>query len=63
VGFDPRDQGVVMHLRDLRGDGEGKGRTNDSGSLDELICMAEILFSSQVCTFISSRDVHHHHLY
>jgi hypothetical protein len=28
----------------------------DSWSLDELIRMAEILFSSQVCAFISSRD-------
>jgi hypothetical protein len=28
---------------------EGEGRTNDSGSLDELVCTAEILFSSQVC--------------
>jgi hypothetical protein len=35
---------------------EGEGRRNDSGSLDKEVCTTEILFSCQVCVFISSRD-------
>jgi hypothetical protein len=29
---------------------------NDSRSLDDVVCTAKILFSCQVCAFISSRD-------
>jgi hypothetical protein len=44
-----------MRQRDWRG--EREGRTNDSRSFDEVACVAEIVFSSQVCAFISSRDM------
>jgi hypothetical protein len=43
-----------MHPRDWRG--EREGRTNVSRLFDEVVCTTEIVFSFQVCAFISSSD-------
>jgi hypothetical protein len=68
---DPQNQGMRVWSRGINTSGfffttglthqlifreEEEGRTNDSESLDEEVCTAQILFSSQVCAFISSRD-------
>jgi hypothetical protein len=48
--------GIIIRMVNLPRTEIRGGRTNKSESLVTCVCMVEILFSSQVCSFISSRD-------